>query len=105
MKNLLIFLFIVACSLDAYSFPKGETPAERIMATWRIKNVQKMQGLVVRSEKYTKDGGDAKAYIKRFKGAIITFKEDSTAILVTPYGKRKLGYFSSLLINNYLLFI
>lgn len=88
MKNLLLILLLVSFTTNARALPKGETLAEQINGTWRIKNVQKMQGMVIRTKKYTKDGGDSKAYINRFKGALITFNQDSTVVLVSPNGKR-----------------
>lgn len=47
-----------------------------------------MQGLVIRTEKYTKDGGDSKAYINRFKGCMITMDTSGKVTLVTANGKR-----------------
>jgi len=90
MKNLLTILFLLTVSFSAYSGPKGKgkTLAEEIAGTWTIKNVQKMQGMVIRTKKYTKDGGDPKAYIKRFKGSTVTFNADSTVVLVSPNGKK-----------------
>lgn len=86
MKNLLLILFLFLISANTYASPGEEE--NKPVGTWTIKNVQKMQGLVIRTKKYTKDGGDTKAFIKRFKGATITFNADNTVILVTPDGKK-----------------
>ena len=90
MKNLLTILILLTLSLSVYatSKDKDKTLAEEIAGTWTIKNVQKMQGMVIRTKKYTKDGGDPKAYIKRFKGSTVTFNADGTVVLVSPNGKR-----------------
>lgn len=92
MKNLLTILILLTLSLSVYatSKDKDKTLAEEIAGTWTIKNVQKMQGMVIRTKKYTKDGGDPKAYIKRFKGSTVTFNADSTVVLVSPDGKKTL---------------
>lgn len=90
MKNTLIILFLLSFSFSAYSFPKKKTLAEELNGTWHIKNVQKMSGLAIRTKKYTKDSGDPKAYINRFKGSIVTFNTDSTVVLVTANKKRTL---------------
>jgi hypothetical protein len=88
MRNLFVILFLFLLSTHAYAFPKGESFAERLNGTWQIKNVQKMQGLVIRTQKYTKDGGDPKAFIARLKGCTVTFNMDSTVTLVTANGKK-----------------
>ncbi len=89
MKHLLITLLVLAFSINAHAFPKErKTLAEEIAGTWEIKNVQKMQGMVIRTQKYTKDGGDSKAYIKRFKGCMITFNMDSTVVIVSAVGNK-----------------
>lgn len=85
---LMMALFTTTISANPFHFFKGKTLAEELTGTWKIRNVQKMQGMVIRTKKYTKDGGDPKAYIKRFKGCTITFNADSTVVLVTANGKR-----------------
>lgn len=88
MKKLLVtlaVLMLVASSSN--SFAGGDDDkTKKPVGTWEIKNVQKMMG-AVRTKKYTKDGGDSKKYIQRFKGCIITFTEDNKAKLTTANGK------------------
>lgn len=90
MKNLFTIILLLAASFNVFSAPKDKdkTFAEEIAGTWKIKNVQKMQGMVIRTKKYTKDGGDSKAFIKRFKGSIVTFNVDGTIVLVHPTGQK-----------------
>lgn len=67
---------------------KEDKLKNELVGTYTIKNVQKIIG-VVRTKKYTKDGGNPKRYIARFKGSTITFNEDSTVLLVTENGKQQ----------------
>lgn len=89
MKKILVTLTLLLFAIITQATPPREEKSlvAELAGTWQIKNVQKMIG-AIRTKKYTKDGGDPKAYIKRFKGCTLNLKADSTVELVSADGKR-----------------
>lgn len=90
MKRILFLLFCLSVSLCAYPQKNKKDPNEKLIGTWKIRNVQKIIGKI-RIKKYEKDNGDPKAYIKRLKNSTVFIYEDGSASIKAPNGKEYNG--------------
>lgn len=96
MKKLLVTALSIFFVITSYA-DAGEKKIERMKAeligAWKIEKVKKVSDYAtIRLKKYTRDGGDKKAFITSYIGVEYTFMEDLTLKLKNPNtGKEYIG--------------